>query len=82
MKKLKLKALEFGATEALTRAQLKKVLGGGGSGSGGGYCVFTSDCQSGFHCFNSTCVPDTGSGCSPSCPPGWRCLLSGVCVLG
>ena len=34
MKKLKLKALEFGAKEVLTRVQLKNVLGGSGSGSG------------------------------------------------
>lgn len=33
MKKLKLKALEFGAKEVLTRVQLKHVLGGSGSGS-------------------------------------------------
>jgi hypothetical protein len=31
MKKLKLKALELGATEVLTREQLKKVLGGDGT---------------------------------------------------
>lgn len=31
MKKLQLKALELGATEVLTRAQLKNVLGGDGT---------------------------------------------------
>ena len=37
MKKLKLKALELGAKEVLTRDQLRKVLGGAdGSGSGSG----------------------------------------------
>lgn len=36
MKKLKLKALELGATELLTREQLKNVIGGSGSGSGAG----------------------------------------------
>lgn len=40
MKKLKLKALELGAKEVLSREQLKNVLGGfddaGGSGSGSG----------------------------------------------
>ena len=37
MKKLKLRAIELGAIEILTREQLKKILGGdGGSGSGGG----------------------------------------------
>jgi hypothetical protein len=33
MKKLKLNALQLGATEVLTRAQLKNVLGGDGSGA-------------------------------------------------
>ncbi len=36
MKKVKLKALEAGAKELLSREQLKNVLGG--SGSGGGTC--------------------------------------------
>ncbi|HVW99419.1 MAG TPA: hypothetical protein VHA52_03120 [Candidatus Babeliaceae bacterium] len=36
MKKLKLKALELGAMEVLTRQQLKSILGGDGSGSGSG----------------------------------------------
>jgi len=33
MKKLKLSALDLSTTEVLSRAQLKNVLGGGGSGS-------------------------------------------------
>jgi len=42
MKKLKLKALELGASEVLTREQLKNVLGGDGSGGGsGGSCFGT-----------------------------------------
>ena len=36
MKKLKLNVAELGATEILTREELKKVLGGTGSGSGSG----------------------------------------------
>ncbi len=36
MKKLKLKALELGATEILTREQLKKVFGGDGGSDGSG----------------------------------------------
>jgi hypothetical protein len=35
MKKLKLQALELGATEILTREQMKMV----GAGSGSGYCL-------------------------------------------
>lgn len=40
MKKLKLKALELGAMELLTRSQLKNVLGGDdyGNGAGAGTC--------------------------------------------
>ena len=36
MKKLKLKALELGANELLTREQLKNVMAGDGSGTGSG----------------------------------------------
>ncbi len=47
MKKLKLKVQELGATELLTREQMKKVLGGTAQGSGcsitngacGGICI-------------------------------------------
>jgi hypothetical protein len=38
MKKLKLKALEFGATETLTREQMKNVLGGNSPITTGGPC--------------------------------------------
>ncbi|MBS0030356.1 hypothetical protein ACTJJ0_26005 [Chitinophaga sp. 22321] len=45
MKKLKLKALHLGATEVLSREQLKNVLGGTGSaGSGDGHCK-TGKCK-------------------------------------
>jgi hypothetical protein len=72
MKKLKLQALQFGAKDILSRAQLKNVLGGdgsdGGSGSGGkctGRC--SSDIGSGTACTSSTfggivtCSCSTGS---------------------
>lgn len=42
MKKLKLKALELGASELLTRQQLKNVMGG--SGSGGSSCEVSVNC--------------------------------------
>ncbi|HTN37103.1 MAG TPA: hypothetical protein VL053_08505 [Arachidicoccus sp.] len=42
MKKLKLRALELGASEILSREQLKKAIGGDGS--------------DGLHCKNSTCI--------------------------
>ena len=72
MKKLKLRAIELGATEILTREQLKKVLGGdfgsgngsGGSGSGSswpgcrpaGYPCHTGDIQR--CCSGLACRPD------------------------
>lgn len=49
MKKLKLKALDLGATELLTRDQLKNVMGGDGSGSGNvnyGTCIGSVGCWS------------------------------------
>ncbi|MDB5122405.1 MAG: hypothetical protein JWP94_534 [Mucilaginibacter sp.] len=51
MKKLKLKALQLGAKEVLTRAQLKNVLGGSSSGSG-----TAVSCRSGCAVTNSTTV--------------------------
>lgn len=64
MKRLKLKAFELEGAEILTRNQLKKVLGGDGSGTGGtsetsgettaescsGYCRVNEDCSSGCIC--------------------------------
>ncbi|NLR78213.1 hypothetical protein [Chitinophaga eiseniae] len=48
MKKLKLTALDLGAKELLTREQLKNVMGGDGSGSGGaGSCTYTQTCAHG-----------------------------------
>jgi len=46
MKKLKLKALELGVNEVLTRTQLKTVMGGN---MGGGNCG-TSECTSDSNC--------------------------------
>lgn len=54
MKKLKLKALELGANEVLSRSQLKNILGGSGGSAGSGpgsglgwgnnYCEATAVC--------------------------------------
>lgn len=52
MKQLKLKALELGGKEVLTRAQLKNILGG--SGNGGNSCSATGCGQ--------TCYCDSDSG--------------------
>ncbi|MET3875824.1 hypothetical protein ABIE50_001236 [Chitinophaga sp. OAE865] len=43
MKKLKLKALGFGANELLSRSQLKNIFGGV-DGSGGTSCSASADC--------------------------------------
>jgi hypothetical protein len=72
MKKLKLKALELGAMELLTRAQLKNVLGGYDGGGGGGLILcggpgnYVEKCASNgktFYCCHnsdSQCVKDNG----------------------
>jgi len=57
MKKLKLKALELGAMEVLTRAQLKSIMGGDG-------CTSDADCPPSAYCSNSNgnvCVDRGGS---------------------
>ena len=71
MKRLKLKALELGAKEVLTRAQLKNVFGGD-EGSGGTAVCKTTAC-SGYDpikkiTYSGTCtttisVPNTGCEC-------------------
>ena len=50
MKKLSLNASAFQKGEILTRAQLKKVLGGSGSGGGSGEtaCATTCKCPAGY----------------------------------
>jgi len=57
MKKLKLKALELGAMEVLTRSQLKSIMGGDG-------CTSDADCPPSAYCSNSNgnvCVDRGGS---------------------
>jgi hypothetical protein len=58
MKKLKLKALELGAGEVLTRAQLKKVVGGGACGkrSNGTFCRETLPVFVSGVCIDGKCV--------------------------
>lgn len=58
MKKLKLRALDLGAKEVLTRTQLKNVLGGGGLVS-----TTSVDC----YCYNSS-DPDNGKDVTCGCP--------------
>lgn len=72
MKKLRLKALELGAIEVLTRAQMKKVRGGGGLTN----CIKNSyygcqgsdrQCCAGCTC-NSVVTPEgTDSQCQGTC---------------
>lgn len=47
MKKLRLKALELGAKEVLTRAQLRNILGGS--------CTLNSDCGVFHYCYMGNC---------------------------
>lgn len=73
MKKLKLKALELGAKEVLSRAQLKNVLGGSGSGSGGSAQCFGNSCtvtiqgDNGSFITRSGTCRDVASILDPSC---------------
>lgn len=61
MKKLKLKALTLGATEILTREQLKTIMGG---------CSSSTDCGGGNWCDGGTCKPYPGSGGNPGTGSG------------
>lgn len=81
MKKLKFGALEIGATEVLTRAQLRNIMG---KGSIGAYCSGPNDPVCGNDiCVNHKCAP-AGSGGYPisdcritPCPlPSEKCDMS------
>lgn len=58
MKKLKLNELTLSSAEVLTREQLRKVLGGDGSGGGGGNdcCLYTG-------CVGNDCFVSGSEGC-------------------
>jgi len=79
MKKLKLKALNLGASEVLTREQLKNIMGGDGSGGGSGGpgscsdgCGPTVACPvNSPYCRDSECTDSSGvthyvTACSPT----------------
>lgn len=72
MKKLKLKALEIGASEVLTKAELKKIIGGNGGGSGSSNsCNAYCGQGSGYTC-TTVCqiCDDAGGGSNPNVPGG------------
>lgn len=83
MKKLKLKALALGATEILTREQLKSIMGG---------CFADSDCPSGQKCNSGATggdggcytptggIPGIGGSGSSSCPAGTHFCSSYGCT--
>lgn len=75
MKKLQLKALELGAREVLTRAQLKNFLGGSCSlvGDNGAPCNSDADCNGGS-CYAGSCHGGGSGGCG-SCAPGQACTV-------
>jgi hypothetical protein len=80
MKKLKLRALELGANEMLTREQLKHVLGGDGSSGAG--CL--SDCSVGvgsiidgtWKVIHGSCTLQLGGGGVNYC----GCSVSGTSI--
>lgn len=65
MKKLRLRALDLGAKEVLSREQLKLILGGDGSsgigGSGSG-CLNPTECNGFTTCINGVCTDPLGGG--------------------
>lgn len=80
MKKLKLKALELGANEVLTREQLKNVLGGDGSSDG---TVKYAACINSTGCWTYTnavtfqeCLADIDRYCSSG---SGTCSVNYVC---
>lgn len=61
MKRLKLRALELGAQDLLSREQLKNVLGGSGSGSGDGIECGSCNSHPGYTCARQS--TSTGAYC-------------------
>lgn len=78
MKKLKLQAIELGATELLTREQLKHVFGGDGGGSGTA-CKTTTDCALNSKCF---VVSGQTSGICVAVAIGTTCTTNADCGKG
>lgn len=61
MKKLKLQAIQFGAQEILSRAQLKNVMGGVDDGGSGAVCLgscpsSTASCVTQYYGGVATCL--------------------------
>lgn len=82
MKKLKLKALELGVQEVLTRDQLKNVLGGDGSNDGTHVCYSTTTTctyqESGTGTVSGSCSTNANGKCV--CSNGTSSVLSSDCV--
>jgi hypothetical protein len=85
MKKVNLKKL-FAGAELLSRAELKKVVGGGALNCSqvGSLCFMSEECCEGLNCVDGQCVvgdsqcPDTCGGTLPACPAGQNCIPHGV----
>jgi len=75
MKKLKLSELNLGKAEVLTREELKKVLGGLGSGGSGG-SVDVACCKHDNPDDCGICMPDS---MMPPCPSGYD---RAACIYG
>lgn len=81
MKKLKLKVLALGAYEALTRVQMKNVLGGVLGGGGGSQCGSPSDSGG---CKTGACTATSGdckgaNGTCGSSSHGTACTCAATC---
>ena len=79
MKELKLKSLKFGATEALSRAKMKNVMGGyGGSCNScdGSKTPYKIICNNGEHLLSPGQDPYSIPGCDPvSSPASILCCM-------
>jgi len=88
MKKLRLRALDLGAKEVLSREQLKHILGGDGSGGIGGSgsgCTNPTECNGFTTCINGVCTDPLGGGSGSGGSGGggitcglWHCTIEGV----
>lgn len=82
MKKLKLEELNLGSVEVLSREELKKVLGGLGSGGGSGDagCLTQSGgCDEGGICILWCTNGTTQQGTCGSSNHGTYCACAGIC---
>ena len=78
MKKLKLSATAFNKGEVLSRAQLKKVMGGLGSGTP---CAVDFDCGVAGNCIGGFCDNSWGGGSNCYDGNNGGCQIGRICIM-